>query len=199
MAERYVPVAVEYEVTAHLRDIELLRMPELPSQHEPDIAGHDTRWRDREETPPLKTQMAVTQAPGIGKPEVRMPQGIREALEVVRAGKRDDCNPPVGFRDLLFEFSQLREVLLAEESTKVSEEDQNRWAPKQSAGVKDLAIESSKVEAKIYSHRVIIEAALMRRRYAHAGDVSTWPDLRSGRGGRSAVRSLARRSRRKHQ
>src|SRR5216684_1025306 len=159
MAERYVPVAVEYEVTAHLRDIELLRMPELPSQHEPDIAGHDTRWRDREETPPLKTQMAVTQAPGIGKPE----------------------------------------VLLAEESTKVSEEDQNRWAPKQSAGVKDLAIESSKVEAKIYSHRVIIEAALMRRRHAHAGDVSTSPDLRSGRGGRSAVGSLARRSRRKHQ
>jgi hypothetical protein len=40
---------------------------------------------------------------------------------------------------------------------------------------------------------------LMRHRYAYAGDASISPDLRSGTGDRSAVGSLARRSRRKHQ
>jgi hypothetical protein len=47
-------------------------------------------------------------------------------------------------------------MLLAIKSTEVAEEHQNGWAPKQSTGVEDFALNSDKVEVKIDSHRIIM-------------------------------------------
>jgi hypothetical protein len=75
---------------------------------------------------------------------------------VVRVGKRDHRHPPLRCGNLLVVLPQLREMLLAIESTEVAEEDQNGWAPKQSLRVEDFAVNRHEVEVKIDRHRTMM-------------------------------------------
>jgi hypothetical protein len=47
-------------------------------------------------------------------------------------------------------------MLLAIESTEVAEENQNGWAPKQSTGVEDFALDCHEGEVKIDRHRTMM-------------------------------------------
>jgi hypothetical protein len=68
MTEGEISVAIEHEVTAHLRQVELLGMPDLPAQSKADVTPDRARRRNREQTSPSKTQARVALALGIGEP-----------------------------------------------------------------------------------------------------------------------------------
>src|SRR5713226_780275 len=66
--EREVSVPIEDEVTAHLRQVELLRMPDPSPQDQTDVTPHRARRRDCSNTPASRTQTVVAEALGIGEP-----------------------------------------------------------------------------------------------------------------------------------
>jgi hypothetical protein len=85
-----------------------------------------------------------------------MGHAFSESLEVAWTRERDHSDPSVQFRDLPVEVPQLREMLLAVESTEVAEENQNGWAPKQSAGGEDFGVNRHEVEVQIDQHRIMM-------------------------------------------
>jgi hypothetical protein len=158
VAQRQVPIAIEDEVATHLRQVELLRTPGLSSQDETDVAPHRPRRRNCYWATAPKAKMPVTDALGIGKPQERMPGAFGEALQLIGVGKRDHCHSAPPTRDLLIELPQLREMLLAEESTEVAEQNQDGGPAKQFASAEDLAIDCHQIEVDIDPHRTMMRA-----------------------------------------
>jgi hypothetical protein len=70
MSKGEIPPTIEYEVSAHLRHVELLGMPDLSAQGKPDVTPDCARRRDREQPSPPKAQTLVAQAPGVGEPQI---------------------------------------------------------------------------------------------------------------------------------
>ena len=127
MIEREVPVAIEHEITALLGHVQLLGMPDLSAQGETYVAPNRP-WRgDGPKPHPSEPEASVALTLGIGKPQVGVSQMLGEALEMVRTSKRDDGHLSLQLRDLSVELPQLREMLLAVESTEVAQQNQNGW------------------------------------------------------------------------
>ena len=112
-----VALWVEDEVSAHLRPVELLRTPEPSPQDPSSVAPDHARRGDREQSPPSWPEMFVALSLGVGEPQIGMTQVLRKAPQVARAGKRDYRHAPIEPGDLPIELPQLREMLLAIEST----------------------------------------------------------------------------------
>jgi hypothetical protein len=70
MSKGEIPATIEYEVSAHLRHVELLGMPDLSAQGKPDVTPDRAGRRDREQTSPSTAQTLVAQALGIGEPPI---------------------------------------------------------------------------------------------------------------------------------
>jgi hypothetical protein len=70
MSKGEIPPTIEYEVSAHLRHVELLGMPDLPAHGKADVTPDRARRRDREQTSPSKGQTLVAQALGVGEPQI---------------------------------------------------------------------------------------------------------------------------------
>src|SRR5579859_3368958 len=85
-----------------------------------------------------------------------MPGALGETLQVIGGGERDHRDPAVPALDLLVELPQLREMLLAEESTEVAKQDQNGRPAKQFVSVEDPAIDRHQVEVEIDPHRTMM-------------------------------------------
>jgi hypothetical protein len=81
-----------------------------------------------------------------------MPAVFGEALELIRCCKRDHGYPPLQLCDLLVVLPQLREVLLAEESTQVAEQNQNRRPAEQTPPGEEAAIDRQQVEVELDPH-----------------------------------------------
>ena len=77
---------------------------------------------------------------------------LGEALEMVGTSKGDDGDLALQVHDLPVELPQLREVLLAVESTEIAQQNQDCWTAQQSARVKGLAINCQEVEVKMDPH-----------------------------------------------
>lgn len=83
-------------------------------------------WRDRGQAAPPSSKPSVAYPRRIGEPQVRVPQVASEAGDVIGARERDDRDPASPSLDLVDVVPQLREVLLAVDSTEVTEQDQDR-------------------------------------------------------------------------
>jgi hypothetical protein len=156
VAQRQVSIPIEDEVATHLRQVELLRTPGLSPQDETDVAPDRPWWRNCHWATAPKAQMLVTDALGVGKPQEGMPGAFGEALQLIGLGKRDHCHSAPLALDLLVELPQLREMLLAEESTKVAEQNQDGRPAKQFARAEDLAIDRHQIEVEIDPHRTMM-------------------------------------------
>ncbi len=77
---------------------------------------------------------------------------LGEALEMVRTNKRDDGDLCFQVLDLPVVFPQLREVLLAVESTQVAQQNQDGRPAQQPARVEDLSVKGQKLEVKVDLH-----------------------------------------------
>ena len=152
MSEGEVSVSIEDEVAAHLGHVQLLGMPDLSAQRETYVAPNRPRWRDGPKPSPAQPKASVALALGIGKPHIGVSQVLGEALEMVRTSKGDDGHLSLRLRDLSVELPQLREMLLAVESTEVAQQNQDGWTAQQSARVKGLAINRQEVEVKMDPH-----------------------------------------------
>ena len=161
MSEGEVSVSIEDEVAAHLGHVQLLGMPDLSAQRETYVAPNRPRWRDGPKPSPAQPKASVALALGIGKPHIGVSQVLGEALEMVGTSKGDDGDLAFEVHDLPVELPQLREVLLAVESTEIAQQNQNGWTAQQSARVKELAINRQEVEVKIDQHN---EGRSCRRR-----------------------------------
>ena len=102
--------------------------------------------------------MHVAAAFRIGEPEKGMTQALGEALQMIGGGKRDHGHPPVQLCDLWVELPQLREMLLAEESAQVAEENQDGRATEQFACGEDFTIHRHQVEVEIDLHRIMMRS-----------------------------------------
>lgn len=158
--EREVSVAIEYEIAAHLRDVQLFRTPELTSENQAHVTPDHARRRDRIETLALKTQAGIAGSTRIGKPDIWMPKMSSEALELVRTRERDHHHSSMQPGYLLVELPQLREMLLAEESTEVAQQDQDRRTPQQLTRREDGAVDRQEVEVEVDAHRIIMRLRL---------------------------------------
>ena len=140
MFERQVSGSIEDEITAHLGHVQLLGMPDLSAQREAHVAPNCSKWRDGAKPSAAEPKTSVALALGIGEPQVGVSRAIGEASEVVRTckGNDDDLSPQL--RDLSVVLPQLRDVLLAIESTEVAQQNEDGRTAQQSARVKDLAI-----------------------------------------------------------
>ena len=92
-----------------------------------------------------------------------MAQVLGETFEVFGSSKRDHRDSSVRRRDLLVELPQLREMLLAVESTEVAQQNQHGWAPKKSVGVEDRAINGEQIKVEIRA-RHLMARSLSRAR-----------------------------------
>lgn len=81
-----------------------------------------------------------------------MAQVRGEAFEMVRATKRDDGDLSVQVRYLPVELPQLREMLLAIESTQIPEQNQNGRPSQQPARVENLSVKGPELEVKVDLH-----------------------------------------------
>lgn len=152
MTEAELSTSIENEIAAHLRHVQLLGMPDLAPKGEANV-GPNHPWRSdgrKAFTPELQASVAPTFR--IGEPQVGMAQVRGEAFEMVRATKRDDGDLSIQVRYLLVELPQLREMLLAIESTQVAEQNQNGRPPQQPACVENLAVKSQELEVKVDLH-----------------------------------------------
>lgn len=156
MPEGESSLPIEHEIAAHLGEVELLRMPHPPAQDEPDVAPDHARRRDGHETPSRETESPIAEPVRVGEPEKWMPKVLGKALEVVGLGKRDHRDLAMPRRNLLVKLPQLREVLLAVESTEVAEHDQNRGAAEQLPPMEDPALKRHEIEVEIDPHRIIM-------------------------------------------
>ena len=138
--EHEFPVTIEDEVPAHLRHVQLLGMPDLSAQGKTYVAPNRPWRRDGPKPSPSEPKASVALALGIGKPHVGVSQVVGEALEMVRTSKRDDGHLSLQLGDLPVVLPQLRDVLLAVESTEVAQQNQDGWTAQQSSQVKGLAI-----------------------------------------------------------
>lgn len=77
---------------------------------------------------------------------------VGEALEMVRTSKRDDGDLCFQVLDLPVVFPQLREMLLAVESTEVAEQKQDGRPAQQPARFEGLSVKGQKFEVKIDLH-----------------------------------------------
>jgi len=171
VSEGEVSLAIEYKVTAHLGKVELLWSPDPSPDDQPDVAPDGARGCDCSQTPTLGSEALIAGAFWIGEPEKRMAQAIGEGFEMYGAGERDHRDPPLARRNLLIELPQLREMLLAVESTEVAQQHQNGWAPKQPARWEVFAVERHEVEVEIDPHRkhdASLPAAICDPRHARA-------------------------------
>ena len=160
MSKGQLPSAVKHKISAHLRQVELLRMPDLAVQGEDDVAPHRAGRCDSKNSTAAEPESPVANAIRVGEPEKRMAQMPSEALDVVWAGKRNDSNPSLQPLDLRVELPQLREMLQAEQSTQVAEQDQDRWPPQKTAGGIGISLERLDVEVEVDPHRHIMRATL---------------------------------------
>ncbi len=87
MTESEVSLAIEYKVTAHLRPVQLLGMPDPTPQYPPDVAPNDARWCDCRQPVASGPESLVTDALRIGEPEKRMAKAIGEGFEMYGAGE----------------------------------------------------------------------------------------------------------------
>ena len=87
-----------------------------------------------------------------------MSQMLGKALDVVWAGERDDSDPSLQPLDLRVELPQLREMLQAEQSTEVAEQNQDRWPPQEIAARKGMTLDRLKIEIEVDPHRHIMRA-----------------------------------------
>lgn len=130
MLERQPPSAIEHEVAAHLRHIDLFRVPDLARQGKAHVFPHDMRRCDGHETTASEAEMSITLPFGVGKPQKGMTEVLGETFEVFGMSKGDHCDLSERLSDLLVEPPQLREMLLTIESTEVAKQNQNCWASK---------------------------------------------------------------------
>jgi hypothetical protein len=151
--EGQLPISIEHEVAAHLRHVQLLGMPDLSTQSETYVAPDRPRWSDSQKPFSSEPEASIAPALGIGEPQVLMAQALCEALEMVRTGKRDDGDLSIQLRYLPVELPQLREMLLAVESTQVPEQNQDGRPGEQPAGVEDLSVKGQEVDIKVDLHR----------------------------------------------
>ena len=151
--ERQLSMAIEHEIAAHLRQVQLLGMPDLSAHGETYVAPDRPRWSNGPRPSPSEPEASVAPAIRVGKPQVGMSQMFGEALEMARTSKRDDSDPSVELRYLPVELPQLREMLLAIESTEVAKQDQNGRPPQQPARVEELSVKGLEVEVKVDLHR----------------------------------------------
>src|SRR5579859_1289417 len=156
VAQGEVSIPIEDEVATHLRQVQLLRTPG-PSPEDETYVAPDRPWRRNcHWAAATNTQTLVAEALGIGKPQERMPGALGETLQVIGGGKRDHRDPAVPALDLPVELPQLREMLLAEESTEVAEQDQDGRPAKQFARAEGLALDRHQVEVEIDPHRTMM-------------------------------------------
>ncbi len=87
MAQGEVALSIEYKVTAHLGQVELLRTPDPSSQDQSDVAPDGAEWCDCSQTPTFGPETLVTGALRIGQPEKGMSQAGGKGFEMFRAGK----------------------------------------------------------------------------------------------------------------
>ena len=85
-----------------------------------------------------------------------MSKPIGESFQATGIGKGDHRYPPLLLLDLVVELAQLREMLLAVESTQVAEENQNRRTAQKPAGREDFAVDCQEVEIEVNLHRTIM-------------------------------------------
>jgi len=91
-----------------------------------------------------------------------MSKAIGEGFEVLWAGKRDHCDFPLPPVDLLVKFPQLREMLLAIESTEVAEEHQNGRTAEKPARGEGFAVDGQEIEVEVDPHADMMLAAWFR-------------------------------------
>jgi len=150
--EAELSTSIENEIAAHLRHVQLLGMPDLSPEGEANV-GPNHSWRsDGQKAFPPDPKASVSPTFGIGEPQVRMAQVRGEAFEMVRSTKRDDGDLSVQVRYLPVELSQLREMLLAIESTEVPKQNQNSRPPQQPARVENLSVKGPELEGKVDLH-----------------------------------------------
>jgi hypothetical protein len=156
VSERQVSIPIEDEGTTHPRQVELLRTPHPSPQDEADVAPDRTWWRDCHGAAAPKTPAPVAEALGIGQPEKGVTQAFSEALQLIGGGKRDHRHPPFQLCNLRVELPQLREMLLAEESTQVAKKNQDGRLAKQFVSVEEPTIERHEVKVEIDPHRIMM-------------------------------------------
>ena len=91
-----------------------------------------------------------------------MSKAIGEGFEVLWAGKRDHCDFPLPPLDLLVKFPQLREMLLAIESTEVAEEHQNGRTAEKPARGEGFAVDGQEIEVEVDLHADMMLSSWLR-------------------------------------
>ena len=176
MREGEVPVAVEDEITAHLGYVHLLRTPDLAAEDESNVAPDHARRSHGGETFAPRTQPRVADTLRIREPDIGMAEVCRETFQLGGTGERDHRNTAIRPGDLLVVPPQLREMFLAEESTQVAEQDQNRGTPQQPAGREDFAVDGQEVESEIDPHQAIMQSVaagtVIGITVAHVGELT---------------------------
>ncbi len=125
MAKGEVAGPVKDEIPSYLGQVELLGMPDLATEGDLDVLPDNPWRRDRPETAPVSPNGVVAEPFRIRQPQVGMPQVASEAGDVIGARERDDRDPASQGFDLVDVVPQLREMLLAIESTQITEQDQD--------------------------------------------------------------------------
>ena len=175
MSQGELSSGVKYEIPAHLCQVELLRVPDLAVQGEDDVAPYGA-WRcDREKTTAAELESLVAHAIRIGEPEKRIAQMLSEALHVGWAGKRDDGDPSLQPLDLRVELPQLREMLEAEQSTQVAEQNQDRRPPEKVAAGIGISVDRLDIEVEVDPHRHIMRATAPVARVGREPDGGSRP------------------------
>ena len=80
-----LPERIKDEIASHLGQVELLGMPDLAAEGEPDVLPDHPRRRDRQDTAPVRSQGVVAAPFRIRQPQVAMAQVPGEAGDMIRA------------------------------------------------------------------------------------------------------------------
>ena len=139
----------EDEVTAQLPEVPLPWDPRPASKGRADglqdVGGEEKAQRAKAAHP--KCEIALPSF--VRQPEEGVSERDREPGHLFRRGEGDHGDLAASRCDLRAVFSQLREMLLAEQSTEVAKDDQDGWFPQQGGGGKRLTINVLHREFKV--------------------------------------------------
>jgi hypothetical protein len=87
VTEGEVSLGIEYKVTPHLGQVQLLGTPDPSTDDHADVAPDDARRCDCPHAPTPGPETLIAGAFWVGEPEKRMAQVVCERFEMFRAGK----------------------------------------------------------------------------------------------------------------
>ncbi len=128
MPETDRAIGVEHRIAAKLAEVPLARTPPPSPEEQTGVEPHRAKVQQANQPPP-QTPRTIRLALWVN-PDLEGPKpGLKRPCRHRRRGEGDDHNP--GRPQLRLPLSQLRQVLLAGESTEIPQEYQDGWTAAQ--------------------------------------------------------------------